>query len=219
MTKDIVIFGTGSFAQLAYFYFTNDSTHKVHAFTVNLSHKKEDELFGLPVIPFEELTMKFPPNKFGIFIAIGYTGLNKIRACIYSIVKEKGYELATYISPKCTYYGERIGDNCFVFEDNTIQPFVKIGNNVILWSGNHIGHHSIIGDHCFISSHVVISGHVTVSPYCFFGVNSTVRDSVSIGESCIIGAGSLIMKNTKSNEVFITKRTFASKRQSADIDI
>ena len=51
-----------------------------------------------------------------------------------------------------------IGENCFIFEDNTIQPFVKIGDDVVLWSGNHIGHHAEIGDHCFISSHVVISG-------------------------------------------------------------
>lgn len=69
-----------------------------------------------------------------------------------------------------------MGDNCFVFENQTIQPFVKIGNDVIIWSGNHIGHHSMIGDHCFISSHVVISGNVKIEPYCFLGVNSSIRD-------------------------------------------
>ena len=50
------------------------------------------------------------------------------------------------------------GDNCFILEDNTVQPFVTIGNNVTLWSGNHIGHDSVIEDDCFISSHVVVSG-------------------------------------------------------------
>ena len=53
-----------------------------------------------------------------------------------------------------------IGENCFIFEANVIQPFVRIGDNVVMWSGNHIGHDSTIGSHCFIASHAVISGNV-----------------------------------------------------------
>jgi SAM-dependent methyltransferase len=62
-------------------------------------------------------------------------------------MKAQGYELASYISPKCTNYAKSIGNNCFIFEDNTLQPFVTIGNDVTLWSGNHIGHHSTVQSH------------------------------------------------------------------------
>ena len=204
----IVIFGTGSFAQLVHFYLTHDSNHEVVAFTVHESHLKQKELLGLPVVPFESLEREYPVDSFNMYVAVGYTKLNRVRASIFGDAKRIGYELVSYVSSRCTHWGDtKIGDNCFIFEDNTIQPFVTIGNDVVMWSGNHIGHHSTIGDHSFISSHVVISGHVKVGPYCFLGVNATVRDSISIGEACIIGAGALIMKSTKEREVYRARGT------------
>jgi len=100
-----------------------------------------------------------------------------------------------------------MGENCFILEDVTIQPFVEFGDDVIVWSGNHIGHHSKIGNHCFITSHVVISGNVEVGDYCFLGVNSTIRDGIKIANHCVIGAGAVILKNTKEKEVYTAKGT------------
>jgi UDP-3-O-[3-hydroxymyristoyl] glucosamine N-acyltransferase len=87
-------------------------------------------------------------------------------------------------------------------EHNTIQPFVEIGENVILWSGNHIGHHSRVGDNCFISSHVVISGGVSIGANTFIGVNATLRDNIKIGSHNVIGAGALILNDTEDYAVY-----------------
>ena len=216
--SEIVIFGTGSFAQVVHFYLTRDSEHDIVAFTVNESHMTVREFLGLPVVPFESLEREFPPDSFKMFAAVGYKNVNRVRAAIYTAAKKKRYELISYISSRCTHWGDTvIGDNSFIFEDNTIQPFVTIGNDVVMWSGNHIGHHSTIGDHCFISSHVVISGHVKVGPYCFLGVNATIRDSISIGEACVVGAGALIMKSTKEREVYAAKGTKPHVRERDEI--
>jgi hypothetical protein len=49
----------------------------------------------------------------------------------------RGYELISYVSAKATTFsGFACGSNCFILEDNTIQPFVTIGNDVVMWSGN-----------------------------------------------------------------------------------
>ena len=213
----VIIFGMGSFAEVVHFYLNHDSDHEVVAFTVNEDHLTQQNFMGLPVVPFEKIEQSFSPDIFEMFIAIGYRKVNKIRAAIYREAKTKGYQLITYISSRCTNWGESVGDNCFIFEDNTIQPFVKIGNDVVMWSGNHIGHHSVIGDHTFIASHAVISGHVHVAPYCFIGVNATMRENICIGESCIIGAGALIMKSTKEKEVYVSHRTPLAKKKSDEI--
>jgi UDP-3-O-[3-hydroxymyristoyl] glucosamine N-acyltransferase len=105
-----------------------------------------------------------------------------------------------------------IGEHCFIFEDNTVQPFVKVGNNVVLWSGNHIGHHSTIHDHNFISSHVVISGFVDVGESCFMGVNSTIGNNVNIGRDCLIGAGAIIVKDIGDNQFIKGNISEASSR-------
>jgi sugar O-acyltransferase (sialic acid O-acetyltransferase NeuD family) len=213
-----VIFGTGTFAEVAHFYFTHDSDYEVVGFTVDASHLDRKDLEGLPVVAFEEVADRFGPNETDMFVAIGYAGVNRLRAERYSRAKKLGYTLATYVSSRATTWpGLEVGDNCFVFEDNTLQPFTRIGDDVVMWSGNHIGHHSTIGDHCFITSHVVVSGNVTVGPYCFLGVNATIRDSIEIGEACVIGAAALIMRSTAAREVYVPEQTRPSERSSDEI--
>lgn len=218
MNKGVVVFGTGSFAQCVKFYLTNDSDYEVVAFTVTADHIEAPEFEGLPLVPFESIESKYPPAEYGMFVAAGYRDLNRMRAGFYERAKAKGYELITYISSKCTYWGNQIGDNCFIFEDNTVQPFGTIGNNVVLWSGNHIGHHVSIGDHTFIAAHVVISGHVTIGTHCFVGVNSTFRDAISIGNYCIIGAGAIVMKSTGDKKLLIAPRTVPDTRSVDEIN-
>ena len=218
--SDLVIFGTGSFAELAHFYFTRDSDHRVVAFTADADHVEQPTKSGLPVVAFDTIEREFPPEQCRMFVAVGYRQVKAIRESVYEEARRRGYQLETYISSKCSWWGDTtIGDNCFIFEDNTIQPFVTIGNDVVMWSGNHIGHHSSIGDHSFLASHVVISGHVKVGRRCFFGVNATVRDSISIGDRSVIGAGALIMKSTRPDDVYITPRTERDKRKSDEIGL
>lgn len=220
MKRDLVIFGTANFGTLAQFYFERDSDYRVVAYTAHAEHVRSSEFNGLPLVPFEELERHYPPDSVSMFVAIGYRKMNRIRASVYDQAKGRGYALATYVSSRCTNWSpDAIGDNCFIFEDNTIQPFVTIGNDVVLWSGNHVGHHSAIADHCFLSSHVVVSGFVTVQPYCFLGVNATIRDGVTIGEGSLIGAGSIIMKSTAPREVYIPQRTMPVRLKSDEIDI
>lgn len=214
---NLIIFGTGDIAQLAHYYFSKEDSYNITAFTVDRPFISDNAFCGLPVIPFDEIEQHFSPNNHEMFIALSYSQLNRIRADKFYAAKAKGYRLTSYISPKATVYDNvKIGDNCFIFEDNTIQPFVSIANNVTLWSGNHIGHHSVIGDHCFIASHVVVSGGVKVDPYCFIGVNATIRDHIHIAEDCIIGAGALITRDTISNSVYKGIPSQASNRSAKD---
>jgi sugar O-acyltransferase (sialic acid O-acetyltransferase NeuD family) len=201
--KPLVIFGCAEIGELAHFYFTTDSQRAVVAFTVDAAFKTVDTFCGLPVIAFEELTEKFPPASHDLFIALGYSRLNQVRAAKVSAAKTKGYTLASYCSSHATMLTrDPVGENCFILEDNTVQPFVKIGQNVTLWSGNHIGHHSVIEDDCFIASHVVVSGGVRIGPRCFIGVNVTLRDHITIGESSVIGAGALILNDVTPHSVY-----------------
>lgn len=187
------IYGTGLIAEVASFYFRNDTEHEVVFFVNAEDFINQPSFSDLPLVSFETVERHYPPEHYSLFIAIGYRNHNEIRRQRYLEAKQKGYRLVTYISSKAAYYGTPVGENCFILEGNVIQPFVSIGNNVTLWSGNHIGHHSTIKDHCFISSHVVVSGCCTIKEGCFLGVNSTLRDNITIGEKTIVGAGAVVM--------------------------
>ena len=196
MTKAqrLILIGDTAFAQVAYEYFTHDSPYEVVAFSVERTYLTKDSLFGVPVVPFEELSARFAPESHAFFVATTYAQMNGLRARLYQEAKSKGFAPASYISSRAFVWSNcQVGEHCFIFENNVVQPFVRIGNNVVLWSGNHIGHHSVVEDHCFLSSHVVVSGYVHIGQSCFLGVNATIANNLTIGHHCLIGAGSLVI--------------------------
>jgi sugar O-acyltransferase (sialic acid O-acetyltransferase NeuD family) len=194
----IIIFGIQDFAELAHYYLENDSEHEVVAFCVNEKYLPEDKFFHkLPIVPFESIENLYPSSEYKFFAPMSPQQMNRLREKVYNEIKSKGYELISYISSKATCFNNVIGDNCFILENNTIQPFTSIGNNVVLWSGNHIGHHSVIKDHIMFTSHVVLSGHCVVENYCTLGVNATIRDGVTISEGTFVAMSASIIKNTE----------------------
>ena len=204
----VVIFGAGKIADEAYFYLTNDSPHEVVAFTVDAEHVGAGEKLGLPVVAFEGVTDVYPPGDFKMFVAVGYQDLNRFRARKYAEAKAKGYELVSYVSSRASNFGGvEVGDNCFVLEFVTIQPCARVGNDVFLWSGNHVGHHASVGDHCYIAGSVIISGSTVVEPFCFVGVGATIGHEVTIGAESFVGARALITKNAKPKSVYVTPDT------------
>lgn len=201
----IIIFGCQDTAELAHFYLEHDSVHDVVAFSVHEEYCESATFRNLPLVPFELVDKQYSPSEYAFFAPMTAKGMNKLRESVYNQIKAKGYKLISYISSKATVFaGVEIGENCFILEDNTIQPFTTIGNNVVLWSGNHIGHHGRIDDHVFFTSHVVMSGHCHIKSYSFFGVNSTIRDFSVIEQGVLLAMGaSMTKQNTEEWGIYI----------------
>jgi sugar O-acyltransferase (sialic acid O-acetyltransferase NeuD family) len=201
--RKLVIVGDSAFAEIAHEYFDADTDYQVVGFSVESGYLKRQELHGLPVVAFESLEQHFAPGEHEVFVAATYTQLNRLRTRLAAAAKARGYRLASYVSPRAfVWRNVRLGEHCFVFEDNTLQPFVTIGRNVVLWSGNHIGHHSTVGDNCFISSHVVISGFCTIGENSFLGVNCTIANNVRIGRDNWLAPTITIMKDTEDGAMY-----------------
>ena len=210
----LILIGTGAFAQVAYEYFTHDSPYEVVGFSVEKEFFDAPTLFGVPVVPFEELTERFAPEDHHFFVAITYLGLNKVRARLYDLAREKGYRAASYISPEAFVWNNvKLGEHCFVFEKTVIQPFATVGDDVIFWSGCFIGHHSTIANHCFVAAHSAVNGTASVGDYSFLGANCTIANHVSVAENCIISAGSHVMSDVEDGQVILgtwRKKTLTS---------
>jgi sugar O-acyltransferase (sialic acid O-acetyltransferase NeuD family) len=202
--RKLVIVGDGEFAEIAYEYFTHDSQYQVVAFAVERAFLTRSEFFGLPVIAVEELLDTYPVDQVEAFVAITNTHLNRVRARLCKHVKSLGYRLANYVSSRAfVWHNVRMGENCFVFENNVIQYHVQIGDGVVLWSGNHIGHRTRIRDYCFLTSHVVVSGYCDIGENCFLGVNASIADNTVVAKDCIVGMGSVIVRPTEAGKVYV----------------
>ncbi len=206
--RKLVIVGDSAIAEIAYEYFTHDSPYEVAAFAVEEAYLQRDALFGLPVVPFARVAELYPAADHSIFVAIGYNQLNRLRTRFVGEAKAMGYSLASYVSSHAfVWRNVALGEHCFIFENNVVQPFVRIGNNVVLWSGNHIGHHSTIHDNVFFASHVVLSGFCDVGENCFVGVNATIANNVTIAPDGLLGAGCMILRDTEPNTIYGAKMT------------
>lgn len=203
--RKLVIVGAGEFGEIAYEYFTLDSEYEVAAFAVEKKYRKQERLFNLPIIDFEDINREYPPQKFDVFIAITYVQLNKARQRLFEKCKEMGYRCASYVSSHAfVWHNVEIGENVFIFENNALQYYVSIGNNVILWSGSQIAHRTVVEDNCWISSQAVISGFCCIGENTFLGANVTIGDNVTIAKDIIVGAGAVTVKDLKeSGSIYI----------------
>src|ERR1700752_4541254 len=98
--RKLILLGDSDFAEVAYEYFTHDSPYEVVAFSVEQAYLKRERLFGLPVVPFEELERHYAPGEHSFYAALVYTQLNRLRARLYRAAKSKGYAPASFVSPR-----------------------------------------------------------------------------------------------------------------------
>jgi len=203
MKRRVVIFGLRDYAELAHYYLTHDSADEVVAFSVHRKYLPDDGKFlELPVVAFEDVETIYPPNVFHFFAPMSPSKMNRDRESVYLEIKRKCYRCISYVSSKATTFNNAIGENCFILEDNTLQPFTNIGNNVVLWSGNHIGHHGNIRDHVTFTSHVVMSGHCDIGSNSFLGVNSALRNGIALGQGSFIAMAAAVVNDTDPWSVY-----------------
>jgi sugar O-acyltransferase (sialic acid O-acetyltransferase NeuD family) len=216
--QKVVLFGNGQVASVAYTYLTHQSPHEVVAFTVDGEHVADRELYGLPIVPFEEVDRLYPPDTVAMHISISYRRINRLRAEKYDAAKARGYQLLSYVSPTAVTTPDlELGDNCWIGCNTVVQPFVTIGDNVYVGGGSHVGHHSVIGPHCFLASSAALAGFVTVEPYCFIGINATIRDGITIAASTVVGAGAIILQNTRECGVYASRHAPVLPMPSGDL--
>lgn len=213
---EVVVFGTGAIAEVATAYLQRDSEHRIVGYTADAAYCTSEHFCGKPVVPWDRLEAEFPPQRVQLLGPLSFRRMNQFRRDRYLEGKARGYSFISFVHPSCHNYAEHIGENCFILEANILQPFVRIGNNVMMWSGNHIGHHSVIGDHCFFSSQVGLSGSTIVGELCFLGGQVGIGAGVVIGKSCFFGECTVIVRETvPDGSVYLAQTSPRSRHDSS----
>jgi sugar O-acyltransferase (sialic acid O-acetyltransferase NeuD family) len=205
---NIVVFGAGKIADVFHTLAGADSALSLAGFTCDRAFITGPQFHGLPLVPFEDVETVFPPSDFAMFVAVGYQELNAVRAERCRQAREKGFRLVSLVSPQahipstCTF-----GENCFIMDGASLQPYARLGEGVFVWNGAVVGHHATIGDHCWLASNCTVSSAAVIEPRCFLGVNAAIGHSITIGARSIIGAASVITRSTAPDGVYITPDT------------
>ena len=214
MRKKLLIFGTGGGAELAYKKILKKDDIDVCGFVEFKKFVKKNFFLKLPVIKFENLNKNHAQN-YLMFIHKNFNNLNEDRTNIYKLLKNKNFKFYSYIDPTLEI-NFKYGENCFILGSQSICDDVKIGNNVVMWTHNHVGDRSVIKDNVWITSCVSIGGDCKIGDYSFLGMNSTIAHNTKIGKKNLIGANSLITSDTKKFDTYIVKTTKRSRIKSVD---
>lgn len=101
------------------------------------------------------------------------------------------------------YHGEHtrliVGKRCRIREGATLNTgteggggITRIGDDVLLMTGAHVGHDAQIGDRVILVNHVAIAGHCVLGDDVIVGGLSGVHQWVRIGKGAIIGAVTMV---------------------------
>src|SRR5688500_11039884 len=136
--RRLVLVGAGAFGEIAHEYFSNGGQYEVAGFAADREFVTSNSFCGLPLVAVDELTNVFPPKDRDIYVAMLYNQLHRVRTRLLATARALGYSPASYISPHAWIApSAQIGPHCFIFENNVIQSMCTVGENVVLWSGNH----------------------------------------------------------------------------------
>ena len=117
------------------------------------------------MVPFEEITQRYPPDEYLMAVPLGLKRVNQLRAEKVEQAQAKGYRFVTYVSSRAvTWPGSALGENCFVYENVVMKPFARLGSNVIIEAGSVVGHHTEIQDTAFWGRIAWSWGNVPLSP-------------------------------------------------------
>jgi sugar O-acyltransferase (sialic acid O-acetyltransferase NeuD family) len=218
MMADVVIFGTGDYAEQAHYYLTTDSPHRVVAFSVTSDRRTSRRFLELPIVPYEVAEKEFLPAEVSFFLPMSGRRMNRDRERFYKEAKSKGYSLISYVSSRAILCDNEIGENCLILGGACLQPFVKIGDDNVIRCLTNIGHHTTTSDHVFISSSVSVSGRCRIGPFCYIAANAVIDANVTLAEGTLAGLSSVVKKDTEPWSIYTGQPARRRAVSSADFE-
>lgn len=203
-----LIFGITDFAELFFYHICKDNPGcEIVGFVADQAYLHHDHFFGLPTTCFENITTTYPADEFGVYVCIGYRGMNAYRRDVYGRLHAMGYTILSYFHHSAQVDAKSIGEGAIVLQNVLIDAYCSIGEGNVFYPGATLAHHCNIGNFNFFSPQCTIAGRVDVGDNCYFGVHSTVKNGVTIGDRTLAGAGAYVSKNTKQDSVVVPARS------------
>lgn len=203
--KKIVIYGSVDFADIMEYYLIEDCKWEVAAFTVDRKYCAEISHNNLPVVPFDELISKYPPDQFAVVIGVIGSHMFSDRENIYLNVKKAGYELPNIVHSTASVSAKEMGDGNIIMDNVTIGPYVTMGNNNIIWPNVSIAHHNKIGNNNQFAGCSSTIGMTEIADNCFIGNNCTIYRKIA--SFTFVGAGAYVAKDTHPYDVIVPAKS------------
>ena len=199
MADKLLIYGAGTYGKIVYHDIKQFGTEQfdVVAFVMNEEYINEKTLYGLPVVPFENIEKRYPPDVYRMLICCGYTVMRN-RKAMYDKALAKGYALPNYISSKAILETvPEMGNNNIILANAVVGYEGKMGSDNIIFQNTWIGHEFTIGSHSIIGFGSSIGGRANIGDLSYLSIGVTATGRIYFGNECLCGVGSNIIKDVE----------------------
>lgn len=163
--------------------------------------RRAETFAGLPLVAWESLETRFPPDAVQLLGPLSYRSMNGLRRDRHAEGKARGYAFASFVHPQSQIQAASVGENSFILEANVIQPFVRIGQGAMIWSSNFIGHHTVVEDYCFFASLIGIGSNARIGEGTFVGGAVIVAPDVTVGAGCLLALRATVHHDVPAESV------------------
>lgn len=212
--KDLIIVGIGNFPRLLRYYIDIDDPRSVVAFSVDrrfvptdADGNLADAYNGLPLVPFDELPDRFPPERYDVLMGMGYSAMNENRRRKFGECKGLGYRIASYFHSSCSIHTDDIGEGNIMLERCLVYPFSRIGDGNLMFDTVNISHDSVVGSFNFFAGGTDLCGFVRIGDNCFFGKGSVLDGHFEAANHTLVGAGAYAKGRTEPYDVIVPQRS------------
>lgn len=216
LSSEVVVFGLGETASLAWYALSHDSPWRVTAFTVDALFMAVTELHGLPVLPFDSLPGICPPDRCHLHLPIGWKEMNGLRRRQMVAARAMGYQFVSYVATGTRLWASTVlGANAIVQRGAVIEPFARIGDGCCIYQRAVIGLDAVLGDCCYVASDAVVGPGAEIGEGCVLGLGCTIAEGVKVGPGCFVGAGAVVTEDAAGNGVYLG---IPARRQTTPAD-
>ena len=156
---------------------------------------------GMPYLGTDDVVSVYPKDEVTLVNAIGSTGPVELRADLYNLFTELGYQFLDLIHPSAIISAGQVnhGDGVQVLPGAIINAETTLGDNVLIGSRVVIEHECRIGDHSHVASGAVICDNCNIGSRVHIGAGATINPDISIGDGAVIASGAVVVENVPAN--------------------
>lgn len=198
----LVIIGGGGHAKVLISIIKRLKKYEITGYT---DTQDNGSILGAPYLGNDEILAKQKSN--GIckaVLGIGQIKNYQQRRNIVKKIKELGFVFPAIVAPSAIINEEvYLGEGTVVMDGVVINSGVKIGPFSIVNTKSSVDHDCTIDEFVHLAPGVTLSGDVHVQRNTLIGSGASVIHGITIGQGCIIGAGAAVMRNCKSNGLYL----------------
>ncbi|MBF0343338.1 MAG: NeuD/PglB/VioB family sugar acetyltransferase [Nitrospirae bacterium] len=202
MNKGVLIIGLGSQSKYIIEIFRLNGVKIIGLIALPFETYAQEEVYGVRVLgslnDFKNIYLE--NNSPYLMLACSK---NKIKEELVKDLSSYFPDYANAVHPSAVIATTaRLGKGVIVNPNAVIQPYVSIGDHVMIHAGVIVEHDCVISDFVNLAPRVALTGYVRVGKGSTIYTGAVVSPGLTIGEYSRVSAGSVVMSSIGDNITF-----------------